>query len=246
MTQPVLYCAELLYTGMGGAQAPGGVVVVGSTVAATGHPDTLRRQYPQAREEAAGIIAPLPVNAHTHLDMSTYTFKPLPYFQWIPEVVIPQQSLRTPQAAQAGAALVHKYGTAAVGDIVWSPAIMETLLQSDLQGTLYFEVIGPFPEQANERFAAVRAQLERWRAMERPGLRVGLSPHTPFNVSHRLMRLVAEYAQGKAFPSRFMWLNTQLKLSFSGLGAAPCGRTACRSFIQSGLQKSLAVSQQQT
>lgn len=199
---PRLLTCDVLYTGLGGGQSPGGVVVVGETVAATGHPDELRLQYPHAREERAGeVIAPPPVNAHTHLDMSAYEFRALPYFQWIPEVVIRGRHLRGAAAAQAGADTLTRLGAGGAGDIVWSPDVMDALLaREDLQGTLYFEVLGPFPEQADEVFAGARRHLERWRRLERPGLRLGVSPHTPFTVSHRLMRLLSEYALGEGLP----------------------------------------------
>ncbi|MFC6617764.1 hypothetical protein [Deinococcus radiophilus] len=116
---PVLYTADFLFTGMGGAQSPGGVVVSRGTVAATGHPDLLRQNYPQAQEIAVGgVIAPPPVNAHTHLDMSAYGFQALPYFRWIPEVVVAQKELRGVTAAQIGADTLAALRQP-VGDIVW-------------------------------------------------------------------------------------------------------------------------------
>ncbi|WP_221090372.1 amidohydrolase family protein [Deinococcus aquaedulcis] len=200
---PRLLVCDVLYTGMGGAQAPGAVVVVGGTVAATGHPDTLRAAYPHAQEECVGgVIAPPPVNAHTHLDMSAYAFQALPYFRWLPEVVIAQRERRGVDGALAGAETLVAQGVGGVGDIVNIPAVMDALLaREDLRGVLYFEVLGPIPAQAEERFAAMRALVDGWRRHPRAGeLRVGLTPHTPFTVSHRLMRLVTEYAAGEGLP----------------------------------------------
>ncbi|GHF55580.1 cytosine/adenosine deaminase-related metal-dependent hydrolase [Deinococcus metalli] len=200
---PRLLTCDVLYTGMGGGHAPGGVVVVGETVAATGDPAELRRAYPHAREEhVGGVIAPPPVNAHTHLDMSAYDFQALPYFRWLPEVVVAQRELRGVGGAQAGADTLARLGVGGVGDIVWSPDVMDALLdRNDLTGVLYFEVLGAFPEHAEERFAALRARIEGWRARGLPeGLRVGVTPHTPFTVSHRLLRLVTEYAHGEGLP----------------------------------------------
>lgn len=219
---PRLLTCDLLYTGMGGAQSPGGVVVVGDTVAATGHPDELRRQYPHAREEAVGgVIAPAPANAHTHLDMSAYEFRALPYFQWIPEVVIAGRHLRGVAAAEAGADTLAGLGQR-VGDIVWSPDVMDALLErNDLHGTLYFEVISPFPEKADEVFAAARARLEGWRKKARPDLRLGLSPHTPFTVSHRLLRLLSDYAAGEGLPLQIHVAEHPSELELFQTGAGP-------------------------
>ncbi|GAA0505539.1 amidohydrolase family protein [Deinococcus depolymerans] len=202
---PRLLTCDLLFTGMGGAQSPGGVVVVGGTVAATGHPDALRAAYPHAREEHAGaVIAPPPVNAHTHLDMSTYAFTALPYFRWIPEVVVAQREKRSVDAALRGADTLRDLGAGGVGDIVYmhAPEVMDALLaREDLGGVLYYEALGTFPDRADDIFRTVRERLERWRRLERPGgPRVGLSPHTPHTVSHRLMRLLCDYAAGEGLP----------------------------------------------
>ncbi|OLV16990.1 amidohydrolase family protein [Deinococcus marmoris] len=200
---PRLFVCDVLYTGMGGGHAPGGVVVVSGTVAATGDPAQLRLQHPQAVvEEIGGIIAPPPINAHTHLDMSAYAFQALPYFRWLPEVVIAQREQRGVSGALAGADELSRLGVGGVGDIVWSPEVMDALLaREDLRGVLYFEVLNTFPGKADEVFAGMRQRVEAWRKLERPGgPRIGLSPHTPYTVSHRLMKLVCDYAAGEGLP----------------------------------------------
>ena len=200
---PRLLICDVLYTGMGGGHAPGGVVVVGGTVAATGDPAQLRASYPQARvEEVGGVIAPPPVNAHTHLDMSAYAFQALPYFRWLPEVVIAQRGQRGVAGALAGADELARLGAGGVGDVVWSPEVMDALMaREDLRGVLYFEVLGTFAQKADEIFAEMRRRVEAWRRLERPGgPRVGLTPHTPYTVSHRLMKLVTDYAAGEGLP----------------------------------------------
>ncbi|MFC0617935.1 amidohydrolase family protein [Deinococcus budaensis] len=200
---PELLTCDVLFTGVGGGHAPGGVVVSGGVVAATGDPAALRASFPHAQERRVGeVIAPPPVNAHTHLDMSAYAFEPLPYFRWLPEVVIAQREKRGVAGALAGADELARLGVGAVGDIVWSPEGMEALLaREDLTGVLYFEVLGTFPAKADDIFAGMRERVERWRRLERPGgLRVGLTPHTPYTVSDRLMRLVGDYAAGEGLP----------------------------------------------
>ncbi|UBV41553.1 amidohydrolase family protein [Deinococcus taeanensis] len=223
---PRLLTCDVLYTGMGGAQSPGAVVVVGRTVAATGHPDALRAAYPHATHAGHhAVIAPPPVNAHTHLDMSTYEFQALPYFRWLPEVVIAQRDRRGAPAAQAGAQTLAALGAGGVGDIVYmhTPDVMDTLLaREDLQGVLYYEALGALPERADETFRLVRERLDRWRTLERPGgPRVGLSPHTPYTVSHRLMRLLTEYAAGEGLPVQIHVAEHPAELELFATGGGP-------------------------
>ena len=60
------------------------------------------------------MIAPPPVNAHTHLDMSAYSFRALPYFRWIPEVVVAQSAKRGVAGTGAGADTLARLGVGAV------------------------------------------------------------------------------------------------------------------------------------
>ncbi len=199
---PILYTADTLYTGLGGARSLGGVVVMRGLIVAAGDPGALRERYPHAQEVlVGGIIAPPPVNAHTHLDMSAYQFQARPYFRWIPEVAVAQSERRGAAGARLGAdtlARLHQ----PVGDIAWTEEVAAALLpREDLSGVVYLEVLGPKPEQAAERFARLRAAAERLRPLERSGgLRLGLSPHATYTVSAPLMRRVAEYAAGEGLP----------------------------------------------
>ncbi|MBI0446205.1 MULTISPECIES: amidohydrolase family protein [unclassified Deinococcus] len=221
---PELLTCDVLFSGVGGGYAPGGVVVADGVIAAVGDPEVLRARYPHAWERHVGaVIAPPPVNAHTHLDMSAYAFQALPYFRWIPEVVIAQRAQRGVAGAETGADELTRLGTGGVGDIVWSPEVMDALLaREDLRGTLYFEVLGPFPEKADELFRAARERLEGWRRKERPGgPRVGLSPHTPYTVSHRLMRLLTEYAAGEGLPMQIHVAEHPAELELFRTGGGP-------------------------
>ena len=231
---PRLLTCDVLYTGMGGAQTPGGVVIVGDTIAATGLPDDLRRQYPQAIvDNVGGVIAPPPVNAHTHLDMSAYDFQALPYFRWIPEVVVGQREKRGVPGAHAGADELVRLKVGGVGDIVFAAEVMDALLErDDLQGVLYFELFAPQVEMADAAFARMRELMAGWRSKERPdGLRLGLTPHTPFTVSHRLLKLTAEYAAGEGLPMQIHVAEHPTELELFQTGAGPLWDSRLKAFM---------------
>lgn len=230
---PRLLTCDVLYTGMGGAQTPGGVVIVGDTIAATGLPDDLRRQYPQAIvDNVGGVIAPPPVNAHTHLDMSAYDFQALPYFRWIPEVVVGQREKRGVPGAHAGADELVRLKVGGVGDIVFAAEVMDALLErDDLQGVLYFELFAPQVEKADAAFARMRELMAGWRSKERPdGLRLGLTPHTPFTVSHRLLKLTAEYAAGEGLPMQIHVAEHPTELELFQTGTGPLWDSRLKAF----------------
>ena len=230
---PRLLTCDVLYTGMGGAQSPGGVVLMRDIIAATGHPDELKRNYPHAVvEHVGGIIAPPPVNAHTHLDMSAYDFQALPYFRWIPEVVVGQREKRGVPGAHAGADELVRLKVGGVGDIVFAAEVMDALLErDDLQGVLYFELFAPQVEKADAAFARMRELMAGWRSKERPdGLRLGLTPHTPFTVSHRLLKLTAEYAAGEGLPMQIHVAEHPTELELFQTGAGPLWDSRLKAF----------------
>ena len=240
---PTLYTADILYTGMGLPIRDGGVVVSGQTVAAAGHLSELRRNYPQARERRGGrVISPPPVNAHTHLDMSLIPFQALPYFRWIPEVAIAGRAVRGLAGAQAGLAAVRQGGAAALGDIVWHPDAMSWLLEhAELPGVAYWEVLDPNPATAQATFERARAQLEGWRALERPGgLRVGLSPHASYTVSHTLFRLLAGYAAAEGLPMQIHVLEHPSEVELFACGSGPLAESFLASMRRGGTELSIA------
>ncbi|MFC4455901.1 amidohydrolase family protein [Deinococcus sonorensis] len=229
---PTLYAADILYTGMGLPITDGGVVVSGQTIAAAGPLAELRVNYPQAQEQRVGrVIAPPPVNAHTHLDMSLYAFRALPYFQWIPEVVIAGRFLRGLEGAQSGLNAVRRSGAAALGDIVWHPDVMEWLLRdSEVPGVAYWEVLDPNPATARQTFARTRERLESWRRLERPGgMRLGLSPHATYTVSSVLLQLLSEYAAGEGLPMQIHVLEHPSEAELFRTGGGPLAESFLRS-----------------
>ncbi len=207
MIERVLYSADVVYNGIGLPIPDGGVVVSrGSeteTVVAFGKLEELGRQFPDARVQRLGrAILPRPVNAHTHLDLTRVPFRALPYFEWIPGVVLANRHLRGLEAARVGLEMTRASGVGAFGDIVARPEVMDYLLtESDVPGVAYWEVLAPDPAQADEVFKDTVQRVRAWRALERPGMvRVGLTPHTPFTVSAKLLKLICEFARLEGLP----------------------------------------------
>ncbi len=229
--------AEILYTGMG-LPMRGGAVVVGGppqrrTIAAAGDAEALRRQYPQAKPgRAARVIGPPPVNAHAHLDMSDYSFQALPYFQWIPEVVIAGRQARGLAGARRGLNSVIASGAAALGDVVWpgAPDVMPWLLaEAEVSGVAYWEVLDPNPATAEQTFAQVVQDVARFRALERPGgMRLGLSPHAAHTVSHKLHRLLADFARREGLPLQIHVAEHASELELFASGTGPLAESFAR------------------
>ncbi|WP_297861221.1 amidohydrolase family protein [Meiothermus sp.] len=178
----------------------GGLVVVGQHIAATGPLTDLRKTYPQAPLVHKGkALTPPVVNAHTHLDLTAVPYFRGSYTDFIKHV-IDHGSKRTEEAALQGLNELQTLRVGGFGDIVYRPEIVEWLLEhSPLPGVAYLEVIQRNPAQADEVARRVAHRLTKWR--KRNGaVRVGLSPHTPYNVSPALLKKLVEIARLEGFP----------------------------------------------
>ncbi|HWG83932.1 MAG TPA: amidohydrolase family protein [Deinococcales bacterium] len=230
----VLLTADVVYNGMGLPVNDGAVLVAGGNVVSFGKAAELRAREPGVPERRAGrAILPRPVNAHTHLDMTRFPYKELPYGQWIPWVVErSREGLRGLDGAREGLAMLRQAGVGAFGDIVAKYDVLDFLLQeSPLPGVAYHEVLDPNPATAGETFAAALARLERWRAMERPGMvRLGLSPHTAHTVSSVLLQRLARHAQREDLPLQVHIAEAPEELRIFQHGDGPVAEGITRAF----------------
>lgn len=201
--------ARVVYEGFGTPREDAAVALFEDdpgdlVVTAVGPRAQLLAAHPRSLVVDAGFaVSPAPVNAHTHLDLSDMPFTPGPYEGFLQAVVAHARSgARGEAAARRGVAELKAAGVRVVGDIVTDPAVMEALLSDpELTGVAYWEVIGPDPDTAAERFATAVETVNRFRSLERPGgVRVGVSPHTPHTVSASLMRSLTSWARVQGLP----------------------------------------------
>ena len=226
MLEKRILTAEVVYNGLGTPRADGAVVVQAGTeeqVVALGDPATMRRNFPDAAEEHVGFaLSPPPVNAHTHLDLSTMPYTPGDYAAFIDAVVANSQAGRRGlEAAEQGVAELKRYGTKMVGDVVARADVMTFLLASGLQGVAYWEVLGPDPADAERVFNETVERLRAFRKLERPdGMRVGLSPHSPHTVSAPLLQKLARLAHQNKLPLQIHVAESEKELAFHRDGGA--------------------------
>lgn len=203
-----LWPAALVYDGLGSPRRDAAVLVQvapePARVVAVLRASQLRAAYPDATERpAVDVLAPAAVNAHTHLDLSDLPLTPGPYAGFIRAAIAHARAGgRGLAAAERGIRALKAAGVVTVGDVVTDEAVLARLLEDrELSGVAYWEVLGPDPADAEARFSAAVAVVERHRPRERPGgVRVGLSPHTPHTVSAPLLQRLAGYAAAHRLP----------------------------------------------
>lgn len=225
MLERVLLSADVVYNGVGLPIEDGALLAAGGRIVAFGTLEALRAASPDVRPQRAGrAILPRPANAHAHLDMSRYPYRPAPYPEWIRGVIATGRSdpsLRGVEAAREGLAALRASGAAAFGDVTNKPAVVEFLLaEADLPGVVHWEVLDPNPATADATLAATRERVRRWRRLERPGgPRLGLSPHAVHTVSARLLRGLADLARAEGLPVQIHAAEAPDELAFFASGA---------------------------
>jgi cytosine/adenosine deaminase-related metal-dependent hydrolase len=104
------------------------------------------------------------------------------------------------QAAEAGIEALLAAGVTHITDVSSSGSGIHPLLESGLQGAVYIEVTGQFPEQADRALAMARYVIDEARPKERNGMRIGLALHSPYMVHPTLWRKGLAYARAENLP----------------------------------------------
>jgi len=174
--------------------AGGALLDLDGKVAAVGTLKHLRHDFPDAeiRDSPDALIAPLLINAHTHLELSDFsqwavktseTEEPKDFVDWILRLIRVKRSLGKKdymQSIENGIRLSVASGTGAVGDILSQHNCRKVYKGSPLQGVIYLESLGHDPTIISK----IRHDLRSVLAEERVGhLRFGLSPHSPYTIS---------------------------------------------------------------
>lgn len=169
----------------------GAVAIEGGRIAAVGAASELGPA--DERFEHSAIVPGL-VNAHSHLEYAVYAGfgDGLPFVPWILDHVRRKERTgweETLAIARLGAAECLKSGITTVGDASHRGASARACEELGLRAIAYIEVFGRMPEEALARF-----EVSRQRAGDAFSARVrlGISPHTPFNISTEIYAACVE------------------------------------------------------
>jgi cytosine/adenosine deaminase-related metal-dependent hydrolase len=167
-------------------------------------------------EEAA--IVPGFVNAHSHLEYAAYAGfgDGLPFVPWILEHIQRKDRIgwdETLAIARLGAAECLASGVTTVGDASHRGAAARACAELGLRATVYLEVFGQTPEEALARFETTR---ERAGDAFSERVRLGVSPHTPFNISTEIYAACTEL--GLPMATHFSESEAEVQWLTSGTG----------------------------
>jgi aminodeoxyfutalosine deaminase len=219
--QRTLLKADIIYNGLGMPRHNSAVVIQelgGETrVIAIDDLELARANFSDATENDVGFAVTIPVvNPHLHLDLSSMPYTPGNYEDFIRGVIKHSRAgQRNLEAAKQGLETLQKFGTKVIGDIITEKDVMVWLLQQDIQGIAYWEVLGPDPDKADDVFNQTVELLRKFKRLEQPGkMKVGLSPHTPHTVSAPLLQKLAALSKQHDVPLQIHVAENPNELAF--------------------------------
>jgi 5-methylthioadenosine/S-adenosylhomocysteine deaminase len=185
--------------------ANGAVVIDDDKIAAIGHLDEIRREFPDIPLKDFGQAAILPgfVNCHSHLELTAmrgaldnveHDFRS--WLLTLNELRAAMSDAEIEEAAYAGATEGVRAGVTCFGDIGrYGQAGLKALKRAGLRGIVFQETeFSPDNRTADDDFAKLVEKFERLRGEESDLVRVGLSPHSPYTVGSRLFEMIAQYS----------------------------------------------------
>ena len=193
----------------------GAIAIADGRIARVGPADELG---PADERFDEAVILPGLVNAHSHLEYAVYAGfgDGLPFVPWILVHVRRKERIGwdgTLASARVGAAECLRSGVTTVGDASHRGAAARACHELGLRAIVYLEVFGRTPEDALARFETTR---ERAGDAFSERVRLGISPHTPFNISTEIY--AACNGLGLPVATHFSESEAELEWLVSGTG----------------------------
>ena len=206
-----LYCARWIIPITTGVFEDGAVAVAGKFIVGVGARTELASRFPEAAREDFGEAAIIPglVNCHSHLELTAMRGYledvETDFFAWLRKLTIARMTRMTQDdlrvSATWGALEAARAGVTALGDASsWGDAGVAALRDVGLRGIIYQEAINPDERAADEMLSKLKSDVARLREMENELVRVGVSPHSPYTMSEKLLVKMTDYARDEKLP----------------------------------------------
>ena len=173
----------------------GAVAIEGERIVAVGPRADIEAAYGPSAYDHPGVLTPGLVNAHTHLQLTSYADMAslgLPFAEWIGQFFARYRATTGDEwlaSAREGVRQVLASGTTAVADVDTHGFATVAATEAGLGGLRYQEVVGA----DDVRWPLVRADIEA--RLDRPD--AGLSPHSLYTLSTATLRAVGALARAR-------------------------------------------------
>jgi len=197
----ILYQADWVLPVSSPPLRDGGVLVRGDRIVAVGPAaELIGAGGPEIVDLGAAILMPGFVNAHCHLEYTTFRglLDDEEFGDWIIQLVDAKAALSEEeygQSALLGAAECVSSGITTIADTSYSGASLAAAARAGLRGRLYLEVFGIDDTRLDETLADLVRRLDALRSQAPPQIEIGIAPHATYTVSSHLYRAIAAYAR---------------------------------------------------
>jgi cytosine/adenosine deaminase-related metal-dependent hydrolase len=203
---PKLYCARWVVPVAKPTVEDGAVAVAGGVIVGVGSRAEVEAQFPEAAREdfGAAVVIPGLVNCHSHLELTAMRgyLEDVEgdFFAWLRKLTIARLTRLTLDdlrvSATWGALEAARAGVTCLGDACSTGDVsMHALCDVGLRGIVYQEAIHPDERAADEMLSKLKLDVARLRELENGLVRVGVSPHSPYTMSEKLLVGIADYAR---------------------------------------------------
>lgn len=206
-----LYCARWVVPVTVPAFEDGAVAVAGKWIVGVGRRAEVEARFPEAAREDFGAAAIIPglVNCHSHLELTAMRgyLEDVEgdFFAWLRKLTVARMTRMTADdlrvSATWGALEAARAGVTCLGDACDAgDASIAALRDVGLRGIVYQEAIHPDERAADEMLAKLKVDVARLRESENGLVRVGVSPHSPYTMSEKLLVGISGYARDEKLP----------------------------------------------
>ena len=197
-----IVAARLLVNPEAAVVEQGGVLCSSGRIIAIDSLPALKRSHPgiEITHFDGGVIVPLLVNAHTHLELTDFPLwaeqkghqvdNPASFIDWILKLIQVKKKLdqeKYHQALTNGIEQSLKAGTGVVGDILAHHSARSAYHGVSLAGVVFLETLGQDPAMIRRLKKGIHRALEEPFNAEAA---VGLSPHSPYTISTYYLRYI--------------------------------------------------------
>lgn len=202
MSDHTIHLAPLVLSVTGSPISDGAVAVADGLIVGVGLRQNLLKESLQAEiVEWKGVLIPGLVNAHTHLQFTSFTAvgaKPhANYVAWSERFVDEYEGRKHEDwgnTATRGAEMALATGTTAFADVVTDVEALNTLVDLGVAGVSYLELIG-VDEMAWKTSVEQKVMSILRDARRADAARIGISPHAPYSVDEPVLQEVAALAR---------------------------------------------------
>lgn len=178
---------------------------------------------------SARAISWRPVNAHTHLDLTTHPRYKGAFPGFVAMLVAEHRerpAARGVPAASAGLKQLLDQRVGAIGDIVARDDVMAAELRnSPLPGVAYRELVCADQALASATNAAIDTAVSAWRKLERlGGPCLGFAPQSPYLLCREVLQHVARRSMADGIPLQIHLAESPGELEFFRSGGGELGQ----------------------